>query len=731
MTYALLTYRLSFSRCRTELLGFARPLLAVALLLASGPSAEALDYSPFGDLLLFPHPADGRLWQTDGTPDGTSPFPPLPSGSCKVVDEASATAGEAAFFLCPTGLWSSDGTPEGTVRLTGPLGLVPDLVWWEQARRLFFTVDGSLWSSDGTPAGSEEIADVAGGLHSAAATSEALWWLAEGYELGPGGIPINRVTLWRTDGTPENTGPTVTLDEERSRSVYPQSPLLPVGDRLILVAFDSSQRQLIWSTDGTTGSVLLLAGPDRVFSPGTGPRDVYGSDGSRVFFMSQEESPGEPQIWATDGTIEGTRRLTELADVALLRRFFEGAEDPVFFAADDGVHGRELWMTDGTASGTHLFADLCPGSCSGDPTVTALRPGGPYFILAEDETGLRKPWWSDGTPAGTRLLADVCAGGCDVFADPVAVGDRVFFNAADSVHGEELWVSEGGGPARRVTDFAPHRPFDPRRDGLETRAAVGDRLVFDAFDHVHGTEPWVTDGTAAGTRLLVDLRPDDNAVGPLPPPPGIPKISRFVEGQLGSVAVLLRAAEGPVDSFILEIRSPTHDWRYAGNSAAVETDDGWLGGVGVLLTPGVPYTFRAKSAADDGRESAYGEPATFTFPVSSESTTRCTPGPHTLCLARGRFRVRVAWRNQHAAPDGQAVHGQAGAVSIPGSVRSGHFWFFRPDNVELVVKILDGSTVNGFHWTFYGALSDVEYWITVEDTAWGTSRTYYNPPGRI
>jgi len=134
--------------------------------------------------------------------------------------------------------------------------------------------------------------------------------------------------------------------------------------------------------------------------------------------------------------------------------------------------------------------------------------------------------------------------------------------------------------------------------------------------------------------------------------------------------------------------------------------------------------------ARDGRESAYSALVSVTVPIPSEATTRCTPEPQTLCLDNGRFRVRVAWRNQHAQA-GQADHGQAGAVPIPGSVRSGHFWFFRPDNVELVVKILDGSTVNGFHWTFYGALTDVEYWITVDDTAWGTSRTYYNPPGRI
>jgi ELWxxDGT repeat protein len=40
----------------------------------------------------------------------------------------------------------------------------------------------------------------------------------------------------------------------------------------------------------------------------------------------------------------------------------------VLFVADDGTHGLGLWATDGTAEGTRLVADICPGSCSSNPT---------------------------------------------------------------------------------------------------------------------------------------------------------------------------------------------------------------------------------------------------------------------------------------------------------------------------------------------------------------------------
>jgi len=48
-----------------------------------------------------------------------------------------------------------------------------------------------------------------------------------------------------------------------------------------------------------------------------------------------------------------------------------------------------------------------------------------------------------------------------------------------------------------------------------------------------------------------------------------------------------------------------------------------------------------------------------------------------------------------------------------------------------VVKVLDGRPVNGRFWVFYGALSDVEYQITVTDTRNDVSRVYHNDPGNI
>ena len=43
--------------------------------------------------------------------------------------------------------------------------------------------------------------------------------------------------------------------------------------------------------------------------------------------------------------------------------------------------------------------------------------------------------------------------------------------------------------------------------------------------------------------------------------------------------------------------------------------------------------------------------------------------------------------------------------------------------------MVDGRPFNGKFWVFYGALTDVQYTITVTDTMTGSARTYFSPQG--
>jgi len=93
-----------------------------------------------------------------------------------------------------------------------------------------------------------------------------------------------------------------------------------------------------------------------------------------------------------------------------------------------------------------------------------------------------------------------------------------------------------------------------------------------------------------------------------------------------------------------------------------------------------------------------------------------------LLLNRDRFCVEVAWR------DFQGNTG-AGRVVPFGSDDSGLFWFFAPDNWEMLVKVLDGCGVNDRYWVFAAATTNVEYTLRVTDTANGVLEEYFNPLG--
>jgi hypothetical protein len=96
----------------------------------------------------------------------------------------------------------------------------------------------------------------------------------------------------------------------------------------------------------------------------------------------------------------------------------------------------------------------------------------------------------------------------------------------------------------------------------------------------------------------------------------------------------------------------------------------------------------------------------------------CTPDATTLCLNGGRFKVQVGWKNQ-----GQTGVGHAVALTKD----TGYFWFFDPNNVELVTKVLAGCGLNQRFWVFAGGLTDLETALTLTDTVTGVVRTYRNP----
>ena len=99
----------------------------------------------------------------------------------------------------------------------------------------------------------------------------------------------------------------------------------------------------------------------------------------------------------------------------------------------------------------------------------------------------------------------------------------------------------------------------------------------------------------------------------------------------------------------------------------------------------------------------------------------CVADESTLCLQGGRFTVRAFWQDFEEA--------QGIGWSAPLTQESGGFWFFADDNVELLVKVLDGCGVNQRFWVFAAGLTDVLVDLIVTDTWAGRSEVFHNALG--
>jgi streptogramin lyase len=102
----------------------------------------------------------------------------------------------------------------------------------------------------------------------------------------------------------------------------------------------------------------------------------------------------------------------------------------------------------------------------------------------------------------------------------------------------------------------------------------------------------------------------------------------------------------------------------------------------------------------------------------------CSSQPQVLCLNGGRFQASVSWFFSRTGSQGT---GRA----VPLAAATGAFWFFTADNLELVVKVIDGRPVNGKFWVFVGAMTDGQWVLEIRDTETGQIRRYQNSEGQL
>lgn len=107
------------------------------------------------------------------------------------------------------------------------------------------------------------------------------------------------------------------------------------------------------------------------------------------------------------------------------------------------------------------------------------------------------------------MLLDINASNLSSNPDQiVAIGSTVSFTADDAVRGVELWKSDGTAAGTTlVKDMRPGCSSSGPRDLTD----VNGKLLFTAFEQSTGWEVWKRDRTAAGTMLVKGLCPGSSS----------------------------------------------------------------------------------------------------------------------------------------------------------------------------------------------------------------------------
>ncbi len=301
-------------------------------------------------------------------------------------------------------LWFSDGTKAGTcVILESPRDDKRDFpvsYFQLDARTHFVThsVNGfECWATDGTKQGTTRRFALPGikyrsGPLGAAVMGNRLYFAGEDSQHGE--------ELWHTDGTKDGTA--IVRDVRPGAEGCSIGSLEKMDNYVYFKADDGKRGTEIWRSDGTNDGTTLVA--DITEGPaGTqfGRIDVRAG---KLFAWVWNKEASFHELWVSDGTGVGTRRIKGLTDHSRYPDWPYELQGKMILTIDDGKHGTEYWVSDGSEEGTFLLADLTPGERGSTPSIVYVAHGFLYFVLKTDVNAQDELWRTDGTKDGTTRV---------------------------------------------------------------------------------------------------------------------------------------------------------------------------------------------------------------------------------------------------------------------------------------------------------------------------------------
>jgi ELWxxDGT repeat protein len=413
-----------------------------------------------------------ELWVTDGTTNGTRLVMDINPGTQPANPAVLGVLSGKVLFAVYAGayyeLWITDGTQAGTVRLglngndgTWPYGFT--VASNDKAYYIGFNpvYGAEPWVSDGTPGGTHRLPD---GAPNTPIANPSGFVQVGNYVYFKGVVDGNvGAELWRIrlsdDGLEKVTSNLNVIGAE-----FTTGPDFNVLGNVLVFPAESSGVKQVWRSDGTPAGTYALS-PYNIQYGTSQINPAFSVINGRVVYVTNADSLG-PVFFSTDGTVAGTVRLFDNPMSAPATHRAGIAANLAFFVGDAG-----LFSTDGTRAGTK--------------TVQPPADFRPYFPgLPAENSGM----------AGDANVAYFFSSGLDV----------------------SLGV---GGYAAMRYDVASNALVTIRRfrSPLSQLFALAQgKLLFSPWSDTAGYEPWISDGTSAGTRLIADIAAEPTELGSLP-----------------------------------------------------------------------------------------------------------------------------------------------------------------------------------------------------------------------
>lgn len=471
------------------------------------PSSLVREESPGGDAEFSP--GGGRFGRARRVTDLVQTPTPSPDPGWPRPSHLVDFRGEVYFAVNyytgdPEGeLWASDGTARHTRRIQSfppSAGVFNGISKARVIRdKLYLTINhtemyGEAWASDGTTAGTVRLMDYptpfGNSITPVIPIRNRLYFLRallpSPYDPGP-------TELWSTDGTLAGTRPVFTLSNETYGPAT--SCEASAGDWIFFGLILGETGNEPWVSDGTPEGTRMLKdirpGPlGSVPCSGGGPMAV----GDEVYFTASRT--GEPELWTTNGTEAGTRKVMD-APVTLLHQ----TKDHLYVLQRQSV-GLTLWklrIRKGPDGAPELAATIpnAPGARYPPSLMSSLMVDGRLYLMllvngAEEGEPNGQLWVTDGSNPGTRLLHDkvtVRQNSAPLIEryDMLGIGNHVLFGCHTQDRGRELCVTDGS-----IRGTGLLQEIEPGSASSSPHAFIcaGRNIYFVAHDEEHGYELW-------------------------------------------------------------------------------------------------------------------------------------------------------------------------------------------------------------------------------------------------